>query len=446
MSSFTLELILPTWKKGKWQKGLRMPELTLPVLAALTPPDIEVIVTEEEVEDVTYKDQVELVGISYMTPLAERAYEIADEYRKRGAKVVLGGIHASALPEEASRHADAVVIGEAENVWAPLIEDFRANRLKPIYQAAELSDLRNLPIPRRDLLKQGMTFSPYSIQTTRGCPFGCHFCSVTKFFGGTFRYRPVEDIVREIESSDKKTWIFVDDNIVGNPAYAARLFRALIPLKIRWGGQSVLHAAKSKELLELAAKSGCLGLFIGFESLNELSLQSVNKAVNKVKDYEECARKFHDHGILVFASFMFGFDHDDKSVFEKTVDFLIKNKFVAASLPILVPYPGTRLYQKFEEEGRILTRDWSKYDYGHVVFKPRLMEPEELAEGARWAAAAFYSRSSVISRFAYNWRHPLVTLVMNASYRAKHRNKFRTPLNKSGLPTGPGDGPGTRPG
>jgi radical SAM superfamily enzyme YgiQ (UPF0313 family) len=328
------------------------------------------------------------------------------------------------LPEEASLHADAVVIGEAENVWGPLIEDFRANRLKTIYQAAELSDLRDLPIPRRDLLKQGMTFSPYSIQTTRGCPFGCHFCSVTKFFGGTFRYRPVEEVVREIESSDRKTWIFADDNIVGNPAYATRLFRALIPLKIRWGGQSVLHLAKNKELLELAAKSGCLGLFIGFESLNELSLQSVNKAVNKVRDYEECARKFHDHGILVLASFVFGFDHDDKSVFERTVDFLIKNKFVAASLPILVPYPGTRLYQKFEEEGRILTRDWSKYDYGHVVFRPRLMEPEVLAEGARWAQGEFYSRTSTISRLAYNWRHPLVALVMNASYRAKHRSKL----------------------
>jgi radical SAM superfamily enzyme YgiQ (UPF0313 family) len=434
MAPVTLELILPTWKKEKWQKGLRMPELTLPVLAALTPPDIEVIVTEEEIEDVTYKDQVELVGISYMTPLAERAYEIADEYRRRGAKVVLGGIHASALPEEASRHADAVVIGEAENVWAPLIEDFRANRLKTIYQAAELSDLRNLPIPRRDLQKQGMTFSPYSIQTTRGCPFGCHFCSVTKFFGGTFRYRPVEDIVREIESSNKKTWIFVDDNIVGNPAYATQLFRALIPLKIRWAGQSVLHLAKNKELLELAAKSGCLGLFIGFESLNELSLQSVNKAGNKVKDYEENARKLHDHGILILASFMFGLDHDDKSVFEKTLDFLVKNKFVAASLPILVPYPGTKLYRKFEEEGRILTRDWSKYDFGNVVFKPKLMEPEVLAEGAAWATREFYSRSSIISRFAYNWRHPLVALVMNASYRTKHRKKFHTPLRRDPLP------------
>jgi radical SAM superfamily enzyme YgiQ (UPF0313 family) len=445
MSSFTLELILPTWKKEKWQKGLRMPELTLPVLAALTPPDIEVIVTEEEIEDVTYKSQVELVGISYMTPLAERAYEIADEYRRRGAKVVLGGIHASALPDEASRHADAVVIGEAENVWAPLIDDFRANRLKPIYQAAELPDLRNLPIPRRDLLKQGMTFSPYSIQTTRGCPFGCHFCSVTKFFGGTFRYRPVEDIVREIESADKKIWIFVDDNIVGNPAHAAHLFRALIPLKIKWVGQSVLHLAKNKELLKLAAKSGCAGLFIGFESLNELSLQSVNKGVNKVKEYEESARKLHDHGILILASFMFGFDHDDKSVFERTVDFLIKNKLVAASLPILIPYPGTTLFQKFEEEGRILTRDWSKYDYGNVVFKPRLMAPEVLAEGASWAAREFYSRSSIISRFAYNWRHPLIALVLNAGFRAKHHNKLRGPHRKAGPPSGPEDGPGTRP-
>jgi radical SAM superfamily enzyme YgiQ (UPF0313 family) len=426
MPSFTLELILPTWKKGKWQKGLRMPELTLPVLAALTPPDIEVIVTEEEIEDVTYKSQVELVGISYMTPLAQRAYEIADEYRRRGAKVVLGGIHASALPEEASPHADAVVIGEAETVWAPLIEDFRANRLKPIYQAAELSDLRSLPIPRRDLQKQGMTFSPYSIQTTRGCPFGCHFCSVTKFFGGTFRYRPVEDIVREIESSEKNIWIFVDDNIIGNPAYAAQLFRALIPLKIKWVGQSALHLAKNKELLELAAKSGCLGLFIGFESLNEQSLQSVNKTVNKVKEYGESATKLHDHGILVLASFVFGFDHDDKSIFEKTLEFLVKAKFVAASLPILVPYPGTKIYQRFEEEGRILTRDWSKYDYGQVVFKPKLMEPEVLAEGARWVAAEFYSRASIFSRFSYNLRHPLVSLVLNASYRAKHRNKFRS--------------------
>lgn len=425
MSSFTLELILPTWEGKKWQKGLRMPELTLPVLAALTPPDIEVILTEEEIEDVVYKSHVELVGISYLTPLAARAYEIADEYRKRGAKVVLGGIHASALPGEAIQHADAVVIGEAENVWAPLIEDFRANRLKPFYRSAEFSDLRGLPIPRRDLLKQGMTFSPYSVQTTRGCPFGCHFCSVSKFFGATFRYRPVEEVVREIESADKENWLFLDDNIIGNQPYAKKLFSELIPLGIKWGGQSTMLLAKNDELLKLAARSGCVGLFVGFESLNELSLQSANKGFNRIRDYEECVKKLHDNGILVQASFMFGFDHDDKSVFEKTVDFLIRSKVLAASLPLLVPFPGTRFYQQMEDEGRILTREWSKYDYKHAVFRPKLLEPNALEEGARWAVSEFYSRSSIISRLAYNWRHPLIFLVMNANYRAKNREILR---------------------
>ncbi len=421
MSSFTLELILPTWKAAKWQKGLRMPELTLPLLAALTPPEINVILTEEEVEDVVYKSGVDLVAISYMTPLAARAYEIADEYRKRGAKVVLGGIHASALPEEAGRHADAVVIGEAENVWPSLLEDFRTGRLKGVYRAAELSDLRGLPTPRRDLLKKAMTFSPYSIQTTRGCPFGCHFCSVTRFFGGTFRTRPVEEVVREIETAEKRTWLFIDDNIIGNELYAKQLFRAIAPLGIRWAGQSTTLLAKNRELLELAAKSGCVGLFIGFESLNESSMREANKGFNKVRDYEEGIKRFHDRGILVLASFMFGFDHDDESVFERTVEFLIRNKVAVASLPVLVPYPGTNFYRRMEEEGRILTRDWSKYDYGNAVFRPKLMEPEILEEGARRAAAEFYSRSSILSRFAFNWRHPIIYTVVNASYRAKNR-------------------------
>jgi radical SAM superfamily enzyme YgiQ (UPF0313 family) len=425
MTSFTLELILPTWKGNKWQKGLRMPQLTLPVLAALTPPDVEVIVTEEEIEEVVYKSRVGLVGISYVTPLAARAYEIADEYRRRGTKVVLGGIHATALPEEAIQHADAVVIGEAENVWASLIEDFRAHRLKEFYQSESYPDLRGLPVPRRDLLKQGMTFSPYSIQTTRGCPFGCQFCSVSRFFGGTFRCRPVEDVVREIEGEDKKNWLFIDDNIIGNQPYAKELFHELIPLGIKWAGQSTVLMAKNDELLKLAAKSGCLGLFIGFESLNESNLREAGKGINKVKEYGECIKKLHDYGILVLASFIFGFDHDDKSVFERTVDFLIRSKVVAASLPVLVPYPGTKVYQQMEEEGRILTRDWSRYDYGNAVFRPKLMEPGELEEGARWAACRFYSRSSIISRAAYNWRHPLVFSVMNASYRAKNQDALK---------------------
>ncbi|HVP89687.1 MAG TPA: radical SAM protein [Terriglobales bacterium] len=421
MASFTLELILPTWKAAKWEKGLRVPELTLPVLAALTPPGIDVILTEEEVEDVVYKSGVDLVAISYMTPMAARAYEIADEYRRRGAKVVLGGIHASALPEEAGRHADAIVIGEAEKIWASVLEDFRTGRMKGVYRAAAFSDLRGLPTPRRDLLKRAMTFSPYSIQTTRGCPFGCNFCSVTRFFGGSFRSRPVEEVVREIETTGKKTWLFIDDNIIGNEVYAKQLFRAIAPLGIRWAGQSTTLLSKNAELLDLAARSGCVGLFIGFESLNEQSMREANKGFNKVRDYEEGIRRFHDRGILLLASFMFGFDHDDTSVFERTVEFLIRNKVAAASLPVLVPYPGTNFYRRMEEEGRILTRDWSLYDCDHAVFRPKLMEPEVLEEGARRAIAECYSRSSILSRFAGNWRHPIIYAMVNASYRAKNR-------------------------
>lgn len=398
-----------------------MPELTLPVLAALTPPDVEIILTEEEVEEVAYKSGVDLVAISYMTPLAVRAYEIADEYRRRGAKVILGGIHASALPEEAARHADAVVIGEAESVWPSLIADFRASRMKPIYRAAEFCDLRGLPSPRRDLLKKAMTFSPYSIQTTRGCPFGCRFCSVTRFFGGTFRSRPVEEVVREIETAEKKNWIFIDDNIIGNEVYAKQLFRALTPLGIRWAGQATTLLAKNAELLDLAARSGCVGLFIGFESLNEASVRDANKGFNKVGDYAEGIRKLHDHGILILASFMFGFDSDDESVFERTANFLVRTKVAAASLTILVPYPGTQFYRQMEADGRILTRDWARYDCDHAVFRPKLMEPETLEEGARRATAEFYSRSSILSRFAASRRHPIIYAAVNASYRSKNR-------------------------
>ncbi len=421
MRPFTVEFIVPAIRTKRMEKGLRMPQLTLPVLAALTPPDVEVIVTEEEIEDVTFKDRVDLVGISYMTPMALRAYEIADAYRTRGVKVVLGGIHASAVPEEALRHADAVVIGEAELVWGALIEDARAGRLKRLYRAARLSDLTHLPLPRRDLLKKNMTFAPYSLQTTRGCPFGCQFCSVTRFFGGTFRTRPVGEVLREVDEANKKNWIFIDDNVVGSPAYARTLFRELASREIRWVGQSTTLLAANKDLLKLAVRSGCRGLFIGYESLNEQNLRAMNKGFNKVKDYETGLKIFHDHGILVCASFAFGFDGDDPGVFEKTLEFLERNKVGVASLTVLIPFPGTALFQRVEQEGRLLTRDWSKYDYNHAVFRPKLMSPEALEEGVRRVCREFYSLSSIAARSPSNWRHPLLYPALNLSYRSRNR-------------------------
>jgi len=417
-----LELILPSWQKAKWPKKIYPSHLSLPVLAALTPPDVEVSATEEEIEDVIYKDDVDLVGISFMTPFAHRAYEIGDGYRRRGVKVVLGGVHATALPGEAIEHADAVVIGEAENIWARVIEDCKKNSLKKFYRSDEPAALNNLPIPRRELSGKKIPFSPLSIQTSRGCPFSCEFCCVTDFFGGKFRTRPIRDVIEEIAISGNRNWIFVDDNIIGNPGYAKKLFRELAALKIRWIGQSSLLIARNRELLKLAAKSGCFGLFIGFESLNPENLYAVGKHFNKVETYEEDVKTINDSGIMIQASFIFGFDRDDSDVFERSVEFLIENKICIASLCVLTPFPGTKLYKRLEKEGRILTRDWSKYDYGTSVFTPKLMTSQQLEKGARWACQEFYSIPSIISRFSRNRHHPLVYAMTNWSYRAKHKS------------------------
>ncbi len=328
-------------------------------------------------------------------------------------------MHATALPGEAIQHADSVVVGEAEDVWRRVIEDFKANKLKKFYKSEEPPDLNHMPIPKRDLSKHKITFSPYAIQTTRGCPFSCAFCCSTRFFGGVFRSRPINDVIREIEIADKKNWIFLDDNIIGNQDYAMRLFRELIPLKIKWIGQSSLLIARNDELLRLAAKSGCMGLFIGFESLSHQNLASMNKSFNDVACYEQDIKKIYDAGILIQASFVFGFDDDDKHVFEKTVGFLKKNNICIVSLPILTPFPGTKLYEKMWKEKRLLTWDWSKYDYGTAVYYPWRMTPEELEEGARWAHREFYSIASIVSRYHQNWRHSLVYFMVNWSYRVK---------------------------
>jgi radical SAM superfamily enzyme YgiQ (UPF0313 family) len=233
--------------------------------------------------------------------------------------------------------------------------------------------------------------------------------------------RPVGEVLREVDAANKRNWIFIDDNIVGCPSYARTLFRELAPRRIHWVGQSTTLLAGNTDLLKLAVQSGCRGLFIGFESLNERSLRMVNKGFNKVRDYETGLKIFHDHGLLVCASFVFGFDGDDASVFEKTLEFLERNKVGVASLTVLVPFPGTALFQKLEEERRIVTHDWSKYDYNHAVFRPKLMSPEALEEGVRRICREFYSLSSIAARSLSNRRHPLLYPVLNLSYRSRNR-------------------------
>ena len=388
-------------------KAFWFPKLGLPTIAANTPPDVEVRIVDECVEDIDFNVDVDLVGISVMTYLAPRAYEIAAKFRARGVKVVLGGIHVSMCPEEAKEHADSIVVGESEKTWPILVEDFRRGELKSLYEEKDLPKLENLPIPRRELFKPNSYWTTNCVQTSRGCPFACDFCTVTIFGGNQFRLRPIEQVIEEVRRLKKGFVVFVDDNIAGNKAYAKQLFKALIPLKISWGSQASLTMARDPELLDLAAKSGCTALFIGVESISEENLAAANKRFNKVDKYKEEFRRFHDYGILIQTGMIFGFDHDDESAFERTVEFLEENNIELAMFNILTPLPGTNLYKKMDAEGRIIDRDWSHYDGRHVVFKPKLMTPETLQEGFLWAYHKFFSYPSIIKRIVPSlWKLP----------------------------------------
>ena len=388
-------------------KAFWFPKLGLPTIAANTPPDVEVRIVDECVEDIDFNVDVDLVGISVMTYLAPRAYEIAAKFRARGVKVVLGGIHVSMCPEEAKEHADSIVVGESEKTWPILVEDFRRGELKHLYEEKDLPKLENLPIPRRELFKPNSYWTTNCVQTSRGCPFACDFCTVTIFGGNQFRLRPIEQVIEEVKRLKKGFVVFVDDNIAGNKAYAKQLFKALIPLKINWGSQASLTMARDPELLDLAAKSGCTALFIGVESISEENLAAANKRFNKVDKYKEEFRRFHDYGILIQTGMIFGFDHDDESAFERTVEFLEENNIELAMFNILTPLPGTNLYKRMDAEGRIIDRDWSHYDGRHVVFKPKLMTPETLQEGFLWAYHKFFSYPSMIKRIVPSlWKLP----------------------------------------
>ena len=414
-----IELISPGWKEPSlWSIAtFRYPPLSLPALAALTPSEYKVSITDEKVSTINFEKDVDLVAITAMTALAPRAYEIADRFRQRGVKVVLGGLHPSALPEEASRHADAVVIGEAEDIWQGLIRDFKNGVLRKYYKNDLPPSIENIPIPRRDLLKKKAYFMTNTVYTTRGCPHNCEFCTVTSFFGQKHRSRPVEDVIKEIETLSGKNVMFVDDNVLGNPNYAKKLLQALIPYKIKWISQTSLNMADNHELMQLCVKSGCVGLIIGIESISQTSLEIMGKPINKVHKYKEWIKKMHDHGIGIDASMVFGFDGDDKTIFERTVEFVQETNIDACQFAILTPLPGTRLLERLEKEGRIFERDWSKYDQTHIVFQPKHMSPEELMDGYYWTYRQVYSFPSIFKRLWGSKTNPLLFLLFNLGLR-----------------------------
>jgi radical SAM superfamily enzyme YgiQ (UPF0313 family) len=385
----------------------RMPCLGLLKVAALTPPDWEVTIIDEKVEPLPPNLEADLVGITTMTTTVERGYEIADLYRRRGTKVVMGGMHASCLPDEALEHCESVVVGEAEELWPQLLGDFDRQSVQPVYRHQDgYPSLQALPRPNWDMYRQKPYLPVHFVETTRGCPIDCEFCAVTSAFGGRYRSRPQDEVLDELRAlrpfegffTLKNCVFFVDDNIISNRAYAREFLARIADLNLNWFGQASMNIANDPQILDLCRKSGCVGLFLGFETLSPEALASIGKGVNHPEQYLEVVQKIHDHGIGIDGSFVFGLDTDDAGVFERTVDFIRKAKLEVAYFSILTPYPGTRLQRRLAAEGRLLSERWSLYDGSHVVYRPKTLTPEALLSGYHQAFKETFSLASVFDR------------------------------------------------
>ncbi len=390
------------------------PTAGAPMVAALTPEGHDIRIIDEIVEDINFDEPADIVAISSMTPMASRAYEVAAEFRKRGAKVVIGGIHPSACPEEAAQYADAVVIGEAEDLWPQAVKDAEAGRLQQFYKKDYWHPLTGLPRPKWELLRTDKYFPITIVETSRGCPHNCDFCAVTNFYGGKYRTRPVEEVEKEIQwlydrpaltglkrfttPYPKGMIFFADSNIVANRKYAKELFTMLAKYRIPWQSYATISIADDPELLKLAQASNCVGLAIGFESLSGDNLKKIGKGFNKPEKYAESIKKLKDHGIGIIASFIFGLDWDDVGVFERTLDFINKNKIDSSFFLISTPLPGTGYRERLLSEGRVFDQNWDHYDCTHVVFQPKLMTPEQLSEGVYWLWRQTLSHKSIWKR------------------------------------------------
>jgi radical SAM superfamily enzyme YgiQ (UPF0313 family) len=385
---------------GIFRTSLRYAPLTLTTLAALVPSelDAEITLQDEGVQPLDLDFDADVVGISAITGTALRAYEIADRLRARGQTVVLGGVHPTLLPEEAARHADSVVVGYAEQTWPRLLRDVARGTLQSRYEAIGPTSLAGLPVARRDLLQRKRYATINSIEATRGCPHRCDFCVVPTAWANIYRHRPVEEVIAELKTFEGRSALFIDLSPVEDVQYAKALYRAMIPLRMRWVGLATTRVADDKELLELVARSGCKGLLIGFESVSQATLDGTRKHFHRAASYADAIARLHDHGIGIQGCFVFGFDSDGEDVFERTVEFVDRTKIDLPRYAVATPFPGTPLYRHLETEQRLLHRDWSRYDVEHVVFQPKQMSPERLQEGLHWAWRQSYRWGSLACR------------------------------------------------
>jgi radical SAM superfamily enzyme YgiQ (UPF0313 family) len=407
------------YESGK--KMFLIPPLNLMLLAAMVHPDDQVEIVDERTCEIKYDDNIDLVGITCMTADANRAYEIANKFRKRGVKVVLGGIHPTVMPVEASEYADAVVIGEAEGVFNDLLDDAKKGALQKFYASKSFHNMKNLPFPRRDLIHKEFYLTKNVIQTTRGCPHNCVFCSGSIIAGREYRCRPIEDVIDEINAMEGDFFVFLDDNAFANRDYAQRLLQEIEPLNKAWYGNVTTRIAADQETIKLAARSGCKAMLIGFESLSRDALGKVNKKLNQAEDYPSLVKQLHDLGIGVIGSFILGLDDDTLRHYDEIVDLAMKTDMDVIQISILTPYPGTRLFKEMDDAGRIVTKDWRYYDttLGQVVYEPCGIGKDQLQECYFKLYEKLYSYRSIVSRLWGSKCFPQLFVPYNLRQRKK---------------------------
>jgi len=393
--------ILPalTEARGMHRRPIKyslFPPLGLATLAGYLDASDEAEIVDEHVEDIRLDDEPDLVAIEVYVTSAFRAYHIADEYRRRGVHVVLGGLHPTACPDEAARHADTVVLGPAEEAWPRFLSDFRRGCAASVYRS-RYRELASLPSLRRDLIRRADYLVPNSIAVSRGCPHRCGFCYSNSFFRGGRRFYTVQvhRALDEIQRLQGRHLFFLDDNILGDPQFAASLFRGMRDMNRVWQGAATVRSVLDRDLLDLAVESGLRSLFIGFETLNQGEMHRHGKLHNRVADYEKAIALLHERGVMINGSFVFGVDGDDASVFAATTEWAIAHGVETATFHILTPYPGTDLFKQYAASGRIRHRDWNLYDTRHVVFDHPRMAADVLEKGYWSAYDAFYRWESI---------------------------------------------------
>ena len=414
-------------KKIRRARYIKFQQCTMPYLAALFPAGWQVTHIDEETQAVDYRGEYDLVGLTFHTPCCYHAYDIAQKFRQRGITVIMGGPHVTLVPDEAQNHADSIFVGEAENTLPQFLQDFENGCIKKRYEDDRPVDLAYAPLlEKRHFHRTDHTAG--TMFATRGCPNSCEFCTIACMYQNQFRKRPVDQVARDFGSFRGRVVVFWDDNISADMEYAKEMFRAITPYKKWWTSQASITAGEDDEFLELAYKSGCRHLFIGFESVSQMSLDGANKSFNKVARYEEIIKRIHSHGISIQAGIVFGFDCDTTDVFDQTLEFLCGNGIQQATFNMLTPYPGTPLFDRLESQGRILTRDWSKYNSRtDVVFQPQNMSPEQLLAGFNHVNREFYRLGSIFKRLSRSKTNLFWTLPLNLIYHVLLKLKRNSP-------------------